>query len=102
MKPGPTLAFGVNWGGSAARIGRVFGRLFRGTPDGYLLALDASTGRLLWPSLISDATLGEFVTGAPLPWNGLVFVRITGSDGSIKGRVMASDWETLHLKRHYL
>jgi alcohol dehydrogenase (cytochrome c) len=70
------------------------GRVFRGTADGHLLALDASTGRLIWESLVGDPTVWEFVFGAPLAWNGLVFVGITGSDGSIKGRVMAFDANT--------
>ncbi len=69
-------------------------RVFRGTPNGHLLALDANTGRLLWDSIVGDSTMAEAVFGAPLAWNDLVFVGITGGDSSIKGRVMAFEATT--------
>src|SRR5690348_995572 len=34
------------------------GRVFRGTDDGRLLALDAATGRELWTNVVGDATIG--------------------------------------------
>lgn len=87
----PLLAHTSDVSRGAAVVG---GRLFRGTPDGYLLALDANTGQLIWQSLVSDATIAELVLGAPQAWNGLVFVGITGSDHSIRGRIMAFDAAT--------
>ena len=47
---------GVGYGG---------GRLFRGTPDGHLLALDARTGKVIWDVIGTDATIGEYYTAAP-------------------------------------
>src|SRR6185437_8772538 len=35
------------------------GRVFRGTGDGRLLALDAATGRVLWKDVIGAPRLGE-------------------------------------------
>jgi len=85
----PGGAYGVNRG-----VAVMGGRVFRGTPDGHLLALDAVTGRLLWDSIVGDISISEFVFGAPLAWNGLVFAGVTASDGSIKGRIMAFDAST--------
>ncbi|MEY4762032.1 MAG: hypothetical protein RLZZ200_1888, partial [Pseudomonadota bacterium] len=70
------------------------GRVFRGTGDGRLLALDASTGRLLWKTVIGAPRLGESASAAPLAWGGMVFMGIAGSELGIRGRVMAFDAAT--------
>jgi alcohol dehydrogenase (cytochrome c) len=67
------------------------GRIFRGTDDGRLLALDALTGAQIWTSIAGDATLGEYISGAPLAWNGLVIVGIAGGEFGIRGRILAYD-----------
>jgi alcohol dehydrogenase (cytochrome c) len=70
------------------------GRLFRGTNDGRLLALDAVSGQELWRVQIADPSQGEFVTAAPIAWNDLVFIGPAGSDWGIRGRLMAFDART--------
>ena len=70
------------------------GRVFRGTGDGRLLALDAATGKLLWKDVIGAPRLGENVAGAPLAWNGVVYIGIAGSELGVRGRVMAFDAQT--------
>ena len=50
------------------------GRLFRGTPDGHLLALDAKTGNVIWDVVGSDARIGEYYTAAPVVWEGRVYM----------------------------
>jgi outer membrane protein assembly factor BamB len=70
------------------------GRVFRGTSDGRLLALDASTGRELWKSVIAAPRLGESTAAAPLAWAGVVYMGIAGSDLGARGRVMAFDQQT--------
>jgi alcohol dehydrogenase (cytochrome c) len=67
------------------------GRVFRGTDDGRLIALDASTGAELWTSIVGEASIGEYVSGAPLAWNGLVIVGISGGEFGIRGRILAYD-----------
>jgi len=64
-------------------------RLFRGTDDARVIALDATTGRELWTSVAGDPTLAEYISGAPLAWNGLVFVGTAGSEFGVRGRVLA-------------
>jgi alcohol dehydrogenase (cytochrome c) len=67
------------------------GRIFRGTDDGHLIALDAATGAELWTSITGDASIGEYISCAPLAWNGLVIVGIAGGEYGIRGRVLAYD-----------
>lgn len=67
------------------------GRVFRGTDDARLLALDAATGREIWTSVVGDPTIGEYVASAPVAWNGLVIVGISGGEFGIRGRLIAYD-----------
>ncbi len=67
------------------------GRLFRGTEDASVIALDAASGRQLWTSVAGDARLGEYITSAPIAWSGLVFVGTALGEFGIKGRILAFD-----------
>ena len=66
-------------------------RVFRGTCDGRLIALDARTGALLWKNVIANPQLGEGTTAAPLAWQGVVYMGISGSELGARGRVLAFD-----------
>jgi alcohol dehydrogenase (cytochrome c) len=70
------------------------GRVFRGTGDTRLVALDAATGKLLWKNVIGDPGLGEGASAAPLAWQGVVYMGIAGSELGVRGRVMAFDAAT--------
>jgi PQQ-dependent dehydrogenase (methanol/ethanol family) len=70
------------------------GRVFRGTGDTRLIALDAATGKLLWKNVIGDPALGEGASAAPLAWQGVVYMGIAGSELGVRGRVMAFDAAT--------
>jgi alcohol dehydrogenase (cytochrome c) len=83
-----------NCGGSSRGVALLDGRLFRGTCDGRLIALDASTGRLLWKSVLASQQLGESTTAAPLAWQGVVYMGIGGSELGVRGRVVALDAAT--------
>lgn len=80
---------------SALRVNRGLayanGRLFRGTLDGRLLALDAATGRVAWSYQIGDPQQGEFFAAAPQIYKGLVILGAAGGDWGIRGRLMAFD-----------
>lgn len=81
-------------GGSNRGVALAAGRVFRGTCDGRLIALDAATGRLLWKDVIASPQLGEATVAAPLVWNGVVYMGIGGSDLGVRGRVVAVDAAT--------
>jgi len=65
------------------------GRLFRGTDDGQVIALDAASGTQLWANYVGAPADGEIVTGSPLAWNGLVIVGTAVSELGMRGRVIA-------------
>ncbi|HUG74003.1 MAG TPA: PQQ-binding-like beta-propeller repeat protein [Steroidobacteraceae bacterium] len=81
-------------GGSNRGVALLDGRIFRGTCDGRLIALDAATGALLWKSVIAVPHLGESTTAAPLAWAGVVYMGIGGSELGVRGRVLAFDAAT--------
>jgi alcohol dehydrogenase (cytochrome c) len=70
------------------------GKVYRGTTDGYLLALDAATGKLLWTAHVADGNGGAFISGAPLAYDGRIFIGEGGADHGIKGRFHAFDAES--------
>jgi alcohol dehydrogenase (cytochrome c) len=68
------------------------GNVYRGTPDGRVLAYDFKTGARLWQTPIADAQLGESTPAAPIAWNGLIFIGNAGGDlKGVKGRIYALD-----------
>ena len=65
------------------------GRLVRGTPDGYLLALNSDTGAMLWARRVASTSEGETFTMAPLIFEDLVLIGPAGSENNIQGWVGA-------------
>ena len=65
------------------------GYLVRGTSDGYLLALNAASGALVWAAKAADARQGETFTMAPLLFEDLVLIGPAGSENGISGWVGA-------------
>jgi alcohol dehydrogenase (cytochrome c) len=70
------------------------GHLFRGTGDGRLVSYEASTGRERWRVKIGDPAIGEFASAAPMAWNGLVFLGMSGGGLGTRGKMMAFDAES--------
>jgi len=69
------------------------GRLFRGTSDAHVLALDAADGHTLWDVTMDVAsTPGVTMPMAPIAANGLVFIGNAGGDQTgVTGHVYALD-----------
>ena len=65
------------------------GYLVRGTSDGYLLALNASTGKLIWAIRAADAAKGATFTMAPLIYENLIVIGPAGNEDGISGWVAA-------------
>ena len=65
------------------------GRVIRGTPDGYLLALNADTGAQLWARQVAKPAEGETFTMAPLVFEDLVLIGPAGSENNLQGWVGA-------------
>jgi quinohemoprotein ethanol dehydrogenase len=69
------------------------GKVYVGTGDCRLVAMDAASGRQVWESTVCDATQTG-ITGAPHAGNGRIFIGYNGSDTSVRGSVVAFDAET--------
>ncbi len=69
-------------------------RIFFGTLDAALVALDARTGRLLWETQVADTLQGYTITGAPLAIKDKIIVGISGGEFGIRGFIDAYDAAT--------
>jgi PQQ-dependent dehydrogenase (methanol/ethanol family) len=66
-------------------------RLFMGTLDAKLVALDAKTGKLVWEQQIADPEKGYSETMAPAVVDGKVLIGTNGGEYGIRGFVKAYD-----------
>ena len=69
-------------------------RVFMGTLDAHVVALDAKTGRVRWDVAAADADKGYSFTGAPLVVKDKVIVGVAGGEYGIRGFIDAYDAET--------
>jgi alcohol dehydrogenase (cytochrome c) len=84
-RPGPARGLGVNRG-----LAYLDGKVFRGTGDAQLIAIDAATGKPAWEATLGDIANSESVPMAPLAWNGMVFAGNAGGDNfGVTGRIYA-------------
>ncbi len=65
------------------------GRLFMGTIDAKLVALDAKTGKVLWEKQIADPEKGYSETMAPVVVDGKILIGTNGGEYGIRGFVKA-------------
>jgi PQQ-dependent dehydrogenase (methanol/ethanol family) len=69
-------------------------RLYMGTLDAHLIALDAKTGSLIWDAVVADYRQGFSITHAPLAIDGKIIVGITSGECALTGFVDAYDAAT--------
>jgi alcohol dehydrogenase (cytochrome c) len=78
------------------------GRLFRGTLDANVIALDVKTGKELWRSNAGDIKAGFTMTGAPLIADGILMTGISGAEFGTRDFIDGWDPATgKHLWRTY-
>jgi quinohemoprotein ethanol dehydrogenase len=71
------------------------GRVYAGTSDGRLIAMDAKTGALAWSAQTVDPNDGATITGAPRAFNDKILIGFSGEDFSgLRGYVTAYDAAT--------
>ena len=66
-------------------------RVYMGTLDAKLVALDTKTGKLLWSTQIADPELGYSETMAPVAVNGKILIGTNGGEYGVRGFVKAFD-----------
>ncbi len=76
------------WGNNRG-VALAAGRVVRGTSDGYLVALDAATGGLLWARKVANAIEGETITMPPMIFEDMILVGPAGSENAIGGWIGA-------------
>ncbi|WP_246664238.1 PQQ-dependent dehydrogenase, methanol/ethanol family [Tardiphaga sp. P9-11] len=71
------------------------GKVFVGSYDGRLVALDAATGNKIWEKdTVIDRKMSYTITGAPRVFNGKVVIGNGGAEYGVRGYVTAYDAET--------
>ena len=73
------------------------GRVYVGTLDGRLIALDAKTGAVVWEVQTTPKDGPYAITGAPRIAKGRVFIGNAGSEYAVRGYLSAYDAETGNL-----
>ena len=73
-------------------------RVYMGTLDAHLVALDASTGKVVWNIEVASWQDGYSITGAPLAVKDLIVVGTAGGMNGIRGRLDAYDAVTGELR----
>jgi alcohol dehydrogenase (cytochrome c) len=70
------------------------GRVFMGTLDARLVALDAKTGKEVWRAQVGDNDLGYHLTGSPTVVEGRVITGVSGGEQGCRCYVDAYDVNT--------
>lgn len=65
------------------------GKIFSGTLDGRLIALDAATGKLEWEVMTVDTSKPYSITGAPRVVDGKIIIGNGGAEFGVRGYVTA-------------
>src|SRR5580700_7257069 len=69
-------------------------KIFLGTLDAHVIALDAKTGNLLWDVVAADYRTGYSFTVSPLAVKNLVVVGVSGGEYGVRGFIDAYDSAT--------
>jgi alcohol dehydrogenase (cytochrome c) len=67
------------------------GKVFVAQLNARLVALDAQSGQVIWNTQVDDPQLGFSETMAPVYFDGLVYIGVSGAEYEIRGHVTAYD-----------
>src|SRR3954470_24205601 len=70
------------------------GKVFRGTLDAHVVALDAKTGKQVWKQKVAEWKEGFSITGAPQVANGVLITGISGAEFGVRAFLDGWDPET--------
>ena len=69
-------------------------KVFMGTLDAHVIALDAKTGAVVWDVVAADYRTGHSFTVAPLAVKGLIVIGVSGGEYGVRGFIDAYDADT--------
>jgi alcohol dehydrogenase (cytochrome c) len=69
-------------------------KVFLGTLDAHVIALDAKTGNVVWDVVAADYRTGHSFTAAPLAVKDLVVIGVSGGEYGVRGFIDAYDAAT--------
>ena len=75
-------------------IAAYHGKIYLGTLDGRLVAIDARTGQEAWSTLTIDKSQHYSITSAPRIAKGKVFIGESGGEYGVRGYISAYDADT--------
>jgi alcohol dehydrogenase (cytochrome c) len=86
-------------------VNRGFGilgdRLYMGTLDAHLVALNRKTGEVIWDVAVGDLKKANAITAAPLIIKNKVIIGVSGGDYSSRGYINAYDAQSGELAWHF-
>jgi alcohol dehydrogenase (cytochrome c) len=71
-------------------------RVYLGTLDAHLIALDADTGKVVWDVAVADSSKGYSITAAPVAVEDMILTGVGGGEYGIRGFVDAYDAASGH------
>ena len=69
-------------------------KVFLGTLDAHVIALDAKTGAVVWDVVAADYRIGHSFTVAPLALKNLIVIGVSGGEYGVRGFIDAYDADT--------
>ena len=69
-------------------------KVYMGTLDAHLIALDAKTGKIVWDQAVGDYKKAQTITADPLVIKGKVVTGMAGGEYGVRGYLAAYDAET--------
>jgi len=73
-------------------------RVYLGTLDSHVIALDRKTGNVVWDQVAADYKLGYSFTAAPLALKDMIIIGVSGGEYGIRGFIDAYDAATGKLR----
>jgi alcohol dehydrogenase (cytochrome c) len=90
----PEVARSVCCGLSNRGVALYNGKVFVGSIDAHIRALDAQTGKEIWKTKVAEWKEGYSITSAPTVANGVLMTGMTGGEYGVRGFVAGYDPET--------
>jgi alcohol dehydrogenase (cytochrome c) len=94
QRPRTKGLIGVSAGGANRGVAVAGDRVYMTTDHAHLIALNRSTGALVWEIEMADWHQNYYTTGAPLALQNLVIAGISGGDDGVRGFLAAYDQAT--------